>query len=134
LARRFEPANLSLRLQALDLDWLGKLIDGHIARVVANLQPQVNLPRAARIVLPKILARIRQGRRDRRESPVRPVANRQRHWPAAQIRIVGLPANIELATRRSLAVSRPSQFCRWPCQIDADPNIRGVARLRSRGC
>src|SRR5438067_13911510 len=83
LARRFEPANLSLRLQALDLDRLGKLIDGHIARVVANLQPQVNLSRAARVVLPKILARVGQARRDGRESPVGPIANRQRYRPAA---------------------------------------------------
>src|SRR5437660_7369619 len=70
-----ETANLALRLQALDLDRLGELVDGDVARVVADFQPQVYLPRAAGIVLPEVLARVGQARRDRREAPIGPIAN-----------------------------------------------------------
>ena len=73
-ARRLEAANLALRFEAFNLDRLGKLIDGDVARVIANFQPQVNLPRAARIILPVILASVRQARCNRCEAAIRPVA------------------------------------------------------------
>src|SRR5262245_53216094 len=92
-----EAANLTLRLQSFDFDRLRELVDGDVARIVANFQPQENLPRAARIIFPVILARVGQASRDGLERAVGPIANRQCDRPAAEIRVVGPPADIKLS-------------------------------------
>src|SRR5438045_5397633 len=81
---------------SLDLDRFPELVNRDISSVVAGLEAEINLPRAARIIFPQVLPRVRQSGSDRREGAVGTIADGERHRPAAQIRVVGLPANIEL--------------------------------------